>query len=936
MSKKELALSPSMSEAHLPDDVRMQRTGVSVASDMSSATDVLPDRDGVARDGRNGVYSSNSSVDYENTQGLEKDVRCGVIKSNMTSSDGLHTAVRPLIVYSSSAVGGRSIVELADLLEKLLTTGVSEDKKLRPASKNVTRVLMVRCMSNITAALQHIMRLTYALGTKGRHNTMRKVSSGAIAQDSEPTPGASVRDSAQVDVPIITMPTTAQDKQCGATAETLTTFVSDPAAGRNVERGSAVLEGVVAHAPVALVTSLPASKSAAHCPHVRDDSLPVMLDTSAGNMEKTHQHGTHSNHVGVSGDEESKHDKVNADGLPTTMQVEEKGKSALYTSATAFRDSVTLAQTPSVDKGENGAVFISNVTNNHEEDAGNRPTRVTGARSASDAAHDKYVDTFVILARDLRQSSQALRMCLELTMDHVDRALDSELSFAVKMCVDVLRQLRRELRSFATLMDRVERQQHTVDRPPMSCGASCTPPDSSACAAPSGQSHVGSTVSAARLSLSSPMESAQAAYHPLTHAASASVSAAAAAAAAGQQTTQSRIRAPSCHLSSQMSCDERYIATRVQQLRRWWRPALCRALQSVDEVVQPALRFLVLVVAMRETASSTSMSALRQLARDELFQLCEPLLCRTRGRPDAVTMPSSSSLASSTAATVLPHAAASASDSASSAVVGGSASSTASVATTDNNNTTSPAAPPPPPSRRESHREGGSISGNTLRILLELQCCYDATCLSAMAELCGDDNDGCLIATRIVADGVAFYGEGECRALLPAMLRHGRWSTPLLRGILVCVLSSQMPVLRAGLNSLRILVHACAGAGAGARARARARAERPVRGGCTDEDDVSAREEDVCGDNEGENEGDDDRGDGVSGFTEGVGLLYTHGVFPLLESENCPAHAKRALLRHVIQTFLIGGAFSPLSSCASSSPAPAPTRAPPPHRCPPP
>ncbi|RNF08691.1 putative brefeldin A-inhibited guanine nucleotide-exchange protein 2 [Trypanosoma rangeli] len=132
--------------------------------------------------------------------------------------------------------------------------------------------------------------------------------------------------------------------------------------------------------------------------------------------------------------------------------------------------------------------------------------------------------------------------------------------------------------------------------------------------------------------------------------------------------------------------------------------------------------------------------------------------------------------------------------------------------------------------------------------------------IACVAEYCGDQNEGQLMAVRVLNDTVKNLMETDMEEFRH-VLGCSAWRKRIAEGILNCLVSLEPAVLEAGLDTLqRIIV------------------------GCPE-----------CVGSE-------------------VGFVYTGGVFGLLESDSTPHRMRRLLLRHVISTF-----FTPMKDVEQPS-----------------
>ncbi|PWU99292.1 hypothetical protein C3747_220g61 [Trypanosoma cruzi] len=120
---------------------------------------------------------------------------------------------------------------------------------------------------------------------------------------------------------------------------------------------------------------------------------------------------------------------------------------------------------------------------------------------------------------------------------------------------------------------------------------------------------------------------------------------------------------------------------------------------------------------------------------------------------------------------------------------------------------------------------------------------------ACVAQHCGDQNEGQLLAVRVLNDTIVQLAEREMEEFRH-LLGCSAWRKRIAEGILNCLVSLQPVVLEAGLETLQRIVVGC-----------------------------------------------------PESLGSEVGFVYTSGVFGLLESESTPPVMRRSLLRHVISTF---------------------------------
>lgn len=145
-------------------------------------------------------------------------------------------------------------------------------------------------------------------------------------------------------------------------------------------------------------------------------------------------------------------------------------------------------------------------------------------------------------------------------------------------------------------------------------------------------------------------------------------------------------------------------------------------------------------------------------------------------------------------------------------------------------------------------------------VLAQMEVSIAGDYLAALSLLCGDDSDGSRAATRIITATLRTLA-AESPLLLDALISM-RWRRSLYQGILTRIASFHPTILMSALDDLHTITT------------------------------------------------------NASSLSSEIGYLYSGCIFPLLESANCPLHAKRDFILHVLQTFLYhrptaGGSFPP-------------------------
>nr|CCC91958.1 conserved hypothetical protein [Trypanosoma congolense IL3000] len=181
---------------------------------------------------------------------------------------------------------------------------------------------------------------------------------------------------------------------------------------------------------------------------------------------------------------------------------------------------------------------------------------------------------------------------------------------------------------------------------------------------------------------------------------------------------------------------------------------------------------------------------------------------------------------------------------------------------------------PPLDSQSEASRstevvDGTDVSQQSYRVVCRvvesvLLTSFSPEFMACMAQHCGDNSEGRILAVRLLRDMVSELVDKDVTEM-EYVLRHARWRKRVADGILNCVVSVRASVLDVGLEILQRIVVSC-----------------PHHLG-----------------------------------TE-VGFLYSNGIFGLLESDSTPPFVRRALLHHIIDTFFIKSNLpgeSPLFQC---------------------
>ncbi|CCW64522.1 unnamed protein product [Phytomonas sp. EM1] len=273
-----------------------------------------------------------------------------------------------------------------------------------------------------------------------------------------------------------------------------------------------------------------------------------------------------------------------------------------------------------------------------------------------------------------------------------------------------------------------------------------------------------------------------------------------------------------------------YVQHHAESLRQLWGPFLTYSIAEVGSVLTSIVKFLVEASAIHELGAVAELAAVKLDAQTALFSLGSSMLLLPKDGGKRGIDPSGKELNKSMRNTT------------EQSVEHPTASDTSNENLSSSRHAFSPETPP---------------SSNNLAarcVLLCLGVSFQAEYITTIAECCGDENDGRLVATRILSDALNSLlkeKEGCGNALLRRMLQRAKWRRALLQGIVNCIVSLRPVVLCAGLNSLRLLV-------------------------------TSHNTE----------------------LIKDVGYIYSYCVFPLLESSNSPNHVKKYVLSHLISTFL--------------------------------
>ncbi|CAJ1017188.1 Sec7 domain containing protein, putative [Leishmania lindenbergi] len=311
---------------------------------------------------------------------------------------------------------------------------------------------------------------------------------------------------------------------------------------------------------------------------------------------------------------------------------------------------------------------------------------------------------FVQLAKEIDVATRALLGCVQLVTASAVSSDAASTRFPVQLCVDVVKQTRR---AQAYLQSRVEREELRQLR-----------------------AFVMSSGNAARW-VEESLEDVDAA----------------------QGTIEGKSRD---HIAA-------HVQLRVEVLRQQWGPSLVHSVRNIGDVIEPSVKFLASVAAVRAEGAPAPLVALKKGAAQDLFSLCEPLTTA--------------------------------------AATGGQAGLSKSLST-DNLAAV-----------EETPVSGSSGTPLTWRaaageVLTHLGSSFSADYLAAVAGCCGDGNEGQLLATRLLTDMLQRVAAHDL-PLLQCVLQNSRWYRALYNGILNCVASIQPAVLAAGLDALRLLTTTC-------------------------------------------------------------------------------------------------------------------------------
>ncbi|TPP40865.1 Sec7 domain family protein [Leishmania donovani] len=312
---------------------------------------------------------------------------------------------------------------------------------------------------------------------------------------------------------------------------------------------------------------------------------------------------------------------------------------------------------------------------------------------------------FVQLAKEIDVATKALLGCVRLITSSAVLSEAASARFPVQLCVDVVKQTRRAQVYFQS---RVEREEYHLLR-----------------------TFVTSSDTAAK-STEGSLEDVDAVHDAL------------------ESVSPERVAA--------------HVLRRVEALRRRWGPSLVHSVRNIGDVIEPSVKFLATVAAVRAEGAPAPLVALKKDAAHDLFSLCEPVTVATTAAGGQPCLAKSLSTCDSPSVVAAPVSASSATPLAWRAAAG--------------------------------------------EVLIRLGSSFSADYLAAVAACCGDSNEGELLATRLLTDMLKCVAAHDL-PLLRCVLLDGRWYRALYGGILNCVSSSQPAVLAAGLDALGLLTTAC-------------------------------------------------------------------------------------------------------------------------------
>jgi hypothetical protein len=421
---------------------------------------------------------------------------------------------------------------------------------------------------------------------------------------------------------------------------------------------------------------------------------------------------------------------------------------------------------------------------------------VPKTQAPAESPSQEKTKVFVELAREINVATRALLGSVQLITANAVPSDAASARFPLQLCIDVVKQTRRALLYFQS---RIEKEELYVLRTHILSTATCT-------ASGSGMPDATSS-----------LEDVDAAQDIL------------------QQEPAEDIVA--------------HVRSRAEALESMWGPSLTHSIRHIGDVIGPAVRFLVSVAGVRAEGVPAASVELKKDAAHDLFSLCgvaspsaTPL--SSSGVARAVGVPAPGAATANTNSNPSPPAGlarpASNSELPSFSTVGATNSVSGGGAAVAVASPVSASSVLPSPAWRAAAGE----------VLTSIGSNYTADYLAAVARCCGDNGEGQLLSTRLLADMLEYVATHEV-PLLRCVLRLSRWSRPLYEGILNCVVSIQPGVLAAGLDALRLLTTTC-----------------PTELG------------------------------------QEVGYLYSNVVLRLLESPNSPHYVKRTIVLHFLTALM--------------------------------
>ncbi|KAG5486800.1 hypothetical protein LSCM4_06265 [Leishmania orientalis] len=335
-------------------------------------------------------------------------------------------------------------------------------------------------------------------------------------------------------------------------------------------------------------------------------------------------------------------------------------------------------------------------------------TAAAGIDNAGEAAENRDAEAelsalFVQLAREVNVATKALLGCVQLVSANAVPSDAASARFPVQLCVDIVKQTRRAQVYFQS---RVEKEELNLMR---SCITSSRSASTSAEGSLAGVGAVQYTL---------------------------------------EGESPERIAA--------------HVQRRIHALRQQWGPSLVHSIRNIGSVIEPSVKLLASVAAVRAEGAPAPLVGLKKDAAHDLFSLCELVTA---------------------------------------AAAGGQPGPSKSLSTGDS----TPVATPPASVSSATPLAWRAAAGE---VLTRLGSSFSADYLAAVARCCGDSNEGQLLATRLLTDMLQCVAVHDL-SLLRCVLLESRWYRALYDGILNCVSSIQPAVLAAGLDALALLTTAC-------------------------------------------------------------------------------------------------------------------------------